>query len=177
MVGELRTAEEQADELRLLCEAYTRSLEKCLHTHTMPDEKKLVSGFCYLHSTKMVLIIFAWYFVYVYISSLLSCFSCSLAVFIALFVNDFLSRDIYIRNISEESARVSSSWRTEGVSQLFTIGWEPWTQRSAEVCLLRFLSIQVDHVKHVCITFSLVWNIKMTMLAFYAFLSSGAKLQ
>ncbi|XP_047483759.1 SH3 domain-binding protein 1-like isoform X1 [Penaeus chinensis] len=41
VVGELRTAEEQADELRLLCEAYTRSLEKCLHTHTMPDEKKL----------------------------------------------------------------------------------------------------------------------------------------
>ncbi|KAG0728347.1 Rho GTPase-activating protein 17 [Chionoecetes opilio] len=41
VVGELRTAEEQVDELRVLCEAYTRSLEKCLHTHTTPDEKKL----------------------------------------------------------------------------------------------------------------------------------------
>nr|XP_053630515.1 bargin-like [Cherax quadricarinatus] len=41
VVGELRTAEEQVEELRLLCEAYTRSLEKCLHTHTTADEKKL----------------------------------------------------------------------------------------------------------------------------------------
>lgn len=41
VVGELRTAEEQVEELRLLCEAYTRSLEKCLHTHTTSDEKKL----------------------------------------------------------------------------------------------------------------------------------------
>lgn len=43
VVGELRTAEEQVEELRSLCEAYTRSLEKCLHTHTTSDEKKLVS--------------------------------------------------------------------------------------------------------------------------------------
>nr|XP_045593105.1 rho GTPase-activating protein 44-like [Procambarus clarkii] len=43
VVGELRTAEEQVEELRLLCEAYTRSLEKCLHTHSTADEKKLVS--------------------------------------------------------------------------------------------------------------------------------------
>ncbi|KAG7176628.1 Rho GTPase-activating protein 17-like [Homarus americanus] len=37
----LRTAEEQVEELRLLCEAYTRSLEKGLYTHSTSDEKKL----------------------------------------------------------------------------------------------------------------------------------------
>ncbi|XP_063852297.1 rho GTPase-activating protein 44-like [Scylla paramamosain] len=40
VVGELKTAEDQVEELRVLCEAYSRSLEKCLHTHTTPEEKK-----------------------------------------------------------------------------------------------------------------------------------------
>ncbi|XP_066972417.1 SH3 domain-binding protein 1-like isoform X1 [Macrobrachium rosenbergii] len=41
VVGELRTAEEQAEELRLLVDACTKSLEKILHTHTVPEDKKL----------------------------------------------------------------------------------------------------------------------------------------
>ncbi|XP_068235137.1 SH3 domain-binding protein 1-like isoform X1 [Palaemon carinicauda] len=41
VVGELRTAEEQAEELRLLVDACNKSLEKILHTHTVPEDKKL----------------------------------------------------------------------------------------------------------------------------------------
>lgn len=40
VVGELKTPEEQVEDLRILCEGYARSLEKCLHTHSLSDEKK-----------------------------------------------------------------------------------------------------------------------------------------
>lgn len=140
MVGELRTAEEQADELRLLCEAYTRSLEKCLHTHTMPDEKKLVSGFIYQLFSLFILIISGDICsVYISLFWLLSCFSSIFSQHIFIF-SDFHDEKYILRlNISEKSARVPSGWRTEGVSQLFTISWEPWTQRSAEVCFAQIL--------------------------------------
>ncbi|KAB7493924.1 Rho GTPase-activating protein 17 [Armadillidium nasatum] len=40
VVGDLRDAEEYAEELRLLCEAFSRSLEKKLNTHQVTEEKK-----------------------------------------------------------------------------------------------------------------------------------------
>ncbi|XP_076028758.1 SH3 domain-binding protein 1-like isoform X2 [Oratosquilla oratoria] len=41
VVGDLRNAEEQVDELRCICEAYSRAIEKGLHSYQATDDKKL----------------------------------------------------------------------------------------------------------------------------------------